>query len=75
MSLRSLRVVAGAALVLMVAAPAHAQTVSIGSNPPGTLFYALASGVAKVVTDAGKVKMSVQPHSGSSHVPSVARHR
>ncbi len=66
MSLRFAGAAVGAALVVALAAPVHAQTVSIGSNPPGTLFYALASGVAKVVTDAGKVKMSVQPYSGSS---------
>ena len=47
MSFRSLRVVVAAALFLACGAPAaEAQTVSIGSNPPGTLFYALASGVA-----------------------------
>ena len=66
MSLRFAGAVLGAALIVALAAQVHAQTVSIGSNPPGTLFYALASGVAKVVTDAGKVKMSVQPYSGSS---------
>ena len=60
-------VVAGVALVVAIAAPpAHAQTASIGTNPPGSLFYSIGSGIAKVVTDAGKLKLSVQPYAGSS---------
>ncbi|MBI4589840.1 MAG: TAXI family TRAP transporter solute-binding subunit, partial [Candidatus Rokubacteria bacterium] len=47
-------------------APAHGQAVSIGTNPPGSVFYAIGSGLAKVVTEAGPVKMSVQPYAGSS---------
>lgn len=49
-------------------APAAAQgpAVSIGTNPPGSVFYAVGSGLAKVVSDVGKVKMAVQPYSGSS---------
>jgi TRAP transporter TAXI family solute receptor len=57
------------ALVLGLAtvAPAHAQkTASLGSNPPGTAFYAVASGLSKIVSDAGAVKLTVQPYSGSS---------
>ena len=57
----------GVALVVAIAAPtAHAQTASIGTNPPGSLFYSIGSGIAKVVTDAGKMKLSVQPYAGSS---------
>jgi uncharacterized protein len=52
---------------LTVATPALAQrSASLGSNPPGTAFYAVASGLSKVVTDAGAVKLTVQPYSGSS---------
>ena len=52
---------------LLAAAPAFAQKpVSIGTNPPGTAFYSVGSGVAKVVSDAGAVRMAVQPYSGSS---------
>ena len=37
-------VVAGIALVIAsLAPPAHAQTASIGTNPPGSLFYSLGS--------------------------------
>ena len=47
---------------LTVATPALAQrSASLGSNPPGTAFYAVASGLSKVVTDAGAVKLTVQP--------------
>ena len=54
-------------LALATAVPAHAQkAASLGSNPPGTAFYAVASGLSKVVTDAGAVKLTVQPYSGSS---------
>jgi hypothetical protein len=42
------------------------QAVSVGTNPAGSVFYAVGSGLAKVVSDDGKVKMSVQPYSGSS---------
>ena len=52
---------------LLVAAPAAAQkSVSLGTNPPGTAFYAIGSGLSKVVSDAGAVRMTVQPYSGSS---------
>ena len=50
-----------AALVLAVG-PAHAQkAVSIGTNPPGSLFDAIGSGLAKVASDAGALRMAVQP--------------
>lgn len=52
---------------LVTVAPALAQrSASLGSNPPGTAFYAVASGLSKVVSDAGAVKLTVQPYSGSS---------
>ncbi len=56
----------GAGLALAVPAAAQGPTVSIGTNPPGTVFYAVGSGLAKVVSEAGKVRMSVQPYTGSS---------
>jgi TRAP transporter TAXI family solute receptor len=49
------------------ASPALAQkSANLGSNPPGTAFYSVASGLSKIVTDAGAVKLTVQPYSGSS---------
>src|SRR4029450_5345186 len=53
----------------MLAVPAAAQlpkSLTIGANPPGTGYYAVASGLAKVVTQATGVQMVVQPHSGTS---------
>jgi hypothetical protein len=45
---------------------ATAPPASIGANPPGTVFYAVASGLAKVANEAGTARLSVQPHTGSS---------
>jgi len=42
------------------------RAVAIGTNPPGSVFYALASGLAKVVSDATPVQMTVQPYAGTS---------
>ena len=53
-----------------LAAAAWAQglpkAVTIGSNPPGTGYYAVASGLAKVVSQGTGMQMAVQPHSGTS---------
>ena len=38
------------------------RSVSVGTNPPGTVFYALASGLAKVVSGATPIQVSVQPY-------------
>jgi hypothetical protein len=49
-----------------VAAGVAAQPpVSIGTNP-GSVMYAVGSGITKVVSETGKVKMAVQPYTGSS---------
>jgi TRAP transporter TAXI family solute receptor len=67
------RLVAAPAVTLLAllawAGPAHAQSqrsVSIGTNPPGTVFYALASGIAKVVSGASPFQAAVQPYTGTS---------
>jgi TRAP transporter TAXI family solute receptor len=44
------------------------RAVTMGTNPPGTVFYALASGIAKVTTEASPMQMNIQPYSGSSTV-------
>lgn len=58
------------AMVLPQWSAAQAQSlprsVTIGTNPPGTVFYALASGLAKVASDAGPIPTTVQPYSGTS---------
>ena len=62
----------GAALIGLVlfAGSAHGQplpkSVAIGSNPPGSLFYALASGLAKVISEASPMQAQVQPYAGTS---------
>jgi TRAP transporter TAXI family solute receptor len=55
-------------LLGLSAAPAQQlpKSVTIGSNPPGSVFYALASGLAKVVTEATPMQMAVQPYTGTS---------
>lgn len=53
-------------LALLAPAPAAAQkAVVIGSNPPGSVFYAIASGLAKAISEGG-LRVSVQPYTGTS---------
>ena len=56
--------------VALVAEPVRAQklprSVTIASNPPGSLFYSLASGLAKVVSGKSPIQATVQPYSGTS---------
>ena len=47
-----------------LAAGASAQTVSIGTNPQGSLAYATGAGVAKVAIEDAGVKMRVVPQGG-----------
>ncbi len=47
-------------------AVAQGPSVTIGTNPPGTVFYAVGTGLAKAVSEGGKVRMAVQPYTGSS---------
>ena len=65
-----LLIAATVVLVLPKIASVEAQnlprSLTIGSNPPGTVFYALASGLAKVVSDATPMQMAVQPYTGTS---------
>jgi TRAP transporter TAXI family solute receptor len=49
--------------------PALAQLpkqVTLATNPPGTTFYAVASGLAKVVSNHAGMQMVVQPYTGTS---------
>ena len=64
---RVLAVIAALTLALFAtpAAP-QGQAVSIGTNPPGSVFYSVGSGLAKVVSDSGRLRMAVQPYAGSS---------
>jgi len=42
------------------------RSVVIGTNTPGTVFYALAGGLAKVVSEAGPIPATIQPYAGTS---------
>jgi TRAP transporter TAXI family solute receptor len=48
------------------------RTVSLGTNPAGTVFYALASGFAKVIGGATPLQVSVQPYTGTSTLMPLA---
>jgi len=55
-----------AAVLMFGHAQAQSRSVSLGTNPPGTVFYALASGLAKVVSGASPSAAVVQPYTGTS---------
>jgi len=55
-----------AALLVATASSAAAQTASIGTNPAGSVFYAIGSGLAKVTAEHSPVRLSVQPYTGTS---------
>ena len=63
-------VVGYVALSLLLLDPVDAQqlprSVTVAANPPGTVFYALASGIAKVVSEGASFQMVVQPYTGTS---------
>ncbi len=42
------------------------RSLTIGANPPGTVFYALASGLAKFASEGAPFQMIVQPYTGTS---------
>jgi hypothetical protein len=57
-------------IALLAAADASAQklpaSTTIGTNPAGTVFYAVGAGIAKVISDAGQMQSVVQPYTGTS---------
>ena len=58
--IRRFFITAGVAMSLLVSASAQAQkspaSTIIGTNPAGSLFYSVASGLAKVISGAGTVQ-------------------
>ncbi len=57
------------AVALLALGPAASQTpksVTLGTNPPGTIFYTVASGLAKVASGAAPFQMTLQPYAGTS---------
>jgi uncharacterized protein len=61
---------ANLAATLLTGAAAFGQqaprAVTIGSNPAGTVFYAVASAFGKVVSEGTSFQMTVQPYTGTS---------
>ena len=59
---------AGGAAAIRAAAQSQPmpKSVTVGTNPAGTVYFALASGIAKVVSGAAGYQMVVQPHAGTS---------
>ena len=41
-------------------------SVTIGTNPAGSVFYAVGAGLAKVISGAGPMQSMVQPYTGTS---------
>ena len=66
--LRMFRILSAVGLLVAVTANAQPQprTLTVASNPPGTVFYALASGLAKFAADGAPFQVVVQPYSGTS---------
>lgn len=57
------------AVALLALNPAGAQlpkSVTLGTNPPGSIFYTVASGLAKAVSQAAPFQMTLQPYAGTS---------
>jgi uncharacterized protein len=69
-NLRKCFMAASVATFWFVSAPAQAQKLPastiIGTNPAGSLFYSVASGLAKVISGVGPMQAVVQPYTGSS---------
>ena len=61
-------VLASAAAIALVAAPAQAKVkrINIGSNPAGSVYFLLAGGFAKMFQQELKIRANAQPHAGSS---------
>ncbi|HET9548709.1 MAG TPA: TAXI family TRAP transporter solute-binding subunit [Candidatus Binatia bacterium] len=60
----------GVTIALFAAANVGAQklpaSTTIGTNPAGTVFYAVGAGLAKVISDSGQMQSVVQPYTGTS---------
>jgi TRAP transporter TAXI family solute receptor len=49
-----------------VVAQQPSRAVTIGTNPAGSVFYAVSSAFAKVVSESTTLQMTVQPYTGTS---------
>ncbi|MBI4593653.1 MAG: TAXI family TRAP transporter solute-binding subunit, partial [Candidatus Rokubacteria bacterium] len=58
-----------AAVTLGLTVPVDAQmpkAVTLGTNPPGTVFYTMASGLQKVTSGTAPFQVALQPYTGTS---------
>ena len=62
----SLGVLSALLCVHLAGAQKLPASTTIGTNPAGSLFYSVASGLAKVISEAGPMQSVVQPYTGSS---------
>jgi len=62
--MNTLKIIACAAAVLFSLSNANAQTLSIGSNPQGSLAYATGSAAAKAAIEHADLQMRVVPQGG-----------
>ncbi len=64
------RTAATVVIVFVCIGPAAAQklpsSTTMGTNPAGTVFYSVASGLAKAISGAGAMQSVVQPYTGTS---------
>ena len=69
-AISNLILAANVAMTVLIGGAAQAQqsprAVTIGSNPAGTVFYAVASAFGKVVSESTSFQMTVQPYTGTS---------
>jgi len=69
-NLRRLVVATAFVLIEILAAAGNAQqppkSVTVGTNPAGTVFYALAGGLASVISSAAPFQAVIQPYTGTS---------
>ena len=70
--MRAQRNTSGSILIalLFLIGPAQAQqlpkSVTIGTNPAGTVFYPVAGGLASVISGGAPFQAGIQPYTGSS---------
>ena len=63
--------VGGAALVLLGAAPASAQKMTMSSGAPGGIWYGISAGLSKLLSDNG-VPFTAEQGQGNSNIINVA---
>lgn len=64
----NLRILVAAALIMGMANASSAQTISIATNPQGSLAYAVGAAVSKVGIESGNLQMRVVPQGGPNVV-------